>query len=228
MNNIEKEINLEVKTRDKAKKKLKEYRQKGIIPAILYGKNIKNVNLWLDLMNFNKVFQEVGENTILNLIVDKKKSVPVLIHDIQYDYISNKPIHVDFFQVKMDEKIETEVPLEFTDEAPAVKELGGVLVVNINEIPVRCLPSDIPSKFILSLKTLKTFEDRLLVKDIKFDKNKVEILMEDENIIALVSPPRSQEELEALEEKVEEDVTQVKEADKKEEVSETKENKKEE
>ncbi len=211
------EIKMQAKIREEVKRGLNKYRQKGMIPAVLYGRGIKNINLWITQKEFEKTFQQSGENTIINLMIDKKKSVPVLIHDVQYNHLSGQVDHADFFQVRMDEKIETEVPLEFKGESPAVKEQGGVLVVNINEIPVRCLPSDIPSKFVLNLDNLKTFEDRILVKDIEVDRNKVEILTEDDNIIALVAPPRSEEELESLEEKVEEDVSQVENVKEKEE-----------
>jgi len=203
------EIKMQAFTREETGKKVKKYRQQGKIPAVLYGRGTDNINLWVDQSEFKKTFREAGENTIIDLVVDKKKSIPVLIHEVQYDNLTGEVSHADFFQVRMDEKIETEVPLELIGEAPAVKEQGGVLVVNINEVPVRCLPSDIPAKFELSLDGLKTFEDRILVGDIKVDRKKVEILMEDDNIIALVSPPRSEAELEALEEKVEEDVSQV-------------------
>ena len=203
------ELKIQASVREITGKKVKKYRKEGKIPAILYGRGVKNINLWVDLNEFKKAFHQAGENTIIDLVIDNGKNIPVLIHEVQYDHLSDDLAHADFFQVRMDEKIETEVPLEFIGEAPAVKEQGGVLVVNINEVPVRCLPSDIPGKFKLDLSGLKTFEDRILVGDIEVDPRKVEILMEKDNIIALVSPPRSEAELEALEEKVEEDVSSV-------------------
>ncbi|HBR71634.1 MAG TPA: 50S ribosomal protein L25, partial [Candidatus Moranbacteria bacterium] len=98
--------------------------------------------------------------------------------------------------------------LEFVGESPAVKENGGILVKNMDEVEVKCLPADLPSKFEINLSMLAKFEDHITVADIKVPQG-VEILAEKEAVIALVIPPRTEEELASLDEKVEADVTKV-------------------
>jgi large subunit ribosomal protein L25 len=108
----------------------------------------------------------------------------------------------------MDEKIKTEVELVFVGDSPAVKELSGVLVKNMDKVEIECLPADLPSSIEVDISPMKTFDDYIYVKDLKIGKG-VEIELDLETVVALVSPPRSEEELKGLEEKVESDVTTV-------------------
>lgn len=182
----------------------------GFIPAILYGRGIENVMIWLEEKNFNKIYQEAGESTLLELSVKGEKEIThnVLIYDIQTDPVSDRIGHVDFYQVRMDEKLETEVELVFIGQSVAVKELGGVLVKNIDALEVRCLPADLPKNIEVDISALATFEDSIRVKDLQIGE-KVEITIDPETVVAVVSPPRSEKELEQLDEEVEGDISQV-------------------
>ena len=167
--------------------------------------------LWLDQKSFEKVYDEAGESSIIDLIVTngkEQKPQKVLIYDLQYDAVTDELIHVDFYLVRMDEVIETDVALNFSGEAPAVKELGGVLVRNVDEVEVRCLPIDLPKEIVVDISTLKTFEDHIYIKDLNISE-KVKINMDSETLVAVVSPPRSQEEIDELESEVEADISQV-------------------
>jgi len=203
-------INLKSKIRTEVgtEKKLNAFRKKGIIPAVVYGNKVKPRNLWVNYLDFKRVFEKAGENTVIELEIDEKEKVNTLIHDIQHDPLSNIFSHVDFFQIRMDEKIESNIPLEFLGESPAVKELGGILVKSLDEIKVSCLPGDLPSKIEVNISKIKTFEDHIKVKDLEIS-DKVKVLDEEDMVVALVTPPRTEEEMASLEEKVEEDVTKV-------------------
>lgn len=199
---------LKAKGRLEKGKKVNKGRREGLIPAVVYGKGIKAQNIWIDALAFRKMLKKSGESTIIDLEIDEKNGRNVIIQEVQRDPVSYKIIHLDFFQVRMDEEIETEVELVFIGESPAVKELGGVLVRNMDKIEVRCLPADLPSNIEVDISSLKTFEDQIAIKDLKIGKG-VEIKIEPETVVAVVAPPRSEEELKELEEKVEEDVTKV-------------------
>jgi large subunit ribosomal protein L25 len=200
-------IALKAEIREITGKKVEKLREGNLIPAVLYGHGIKPQNISVDYLDFDRVFGKAGESSLIELELGSRKS-NVLVHDIQTDPISGKFSHVDFFQVNMKEEVETEIPLEFIGESPAVKELGGVLVKSLDEIKVKCLPADLPEKFEVDISKLATFDDAIAVKDLKVFE-KVEILVEPEAVIASVQEPRSQEELESLEAKVEEDVSKV-------------------
>jgi large subunit ribosomal protein L25 len=201
-------INLKSKIREEVGKNLEKFRKDGLIPAVVYGHKIKPQTLWINYLDFEKVFDKAGESTVIELDIDGKNKVNALIHDTQNDPITDKFTHIDFFQIRMDEEIETEVPVELFGESSLIKETGGILVQNIDAIPVKCLPGDLPHEFKLDISKIKTFEDHLKISDLEIPE-KVEIMLEANTVIALVTPPRTEEEMAALEEKVEEDVTKV-------------------
>ncbi len=171
---------------------------KDNVSCVLYGKGINNEMLWVDKKIFNKVYEEAGESTILKLSLEKDGERNVIIKDVQKDILTGAPIHVDFYQVRMDEEIEAEVELEFVGESPAVKELGGVLVKNMDKIEIKCLPGDLLSKIEVDISRIKTFDDYIYVKDLSIPE-KVEISVDPGTVVAMVSEPRSEEELADLE-----------------------------
>jgi large subunit ribosomal protein L25 len=99
----------------------------------------------------------------------------------------------------MDEKIKTEIPLEFVGESEAVEQLDGSLVTNRDNVEVECLPADLVSEIQVNISELKTFEDSISVKDLAIPQG-IEVLTDSEEVIAVVEPPRSEEELAELEE----------------------------
>lgn len=201
-------IRLKAKLREERGKKVNKGRKSGLIPAVTYGKSAESQSLWIDNLDFSRLIKKHGESVIIDLSIGEKSGHNVLIHEMQQNPISGNISHIDFYQVKMDEKIETEVELVFVGEFPAVKELGGVLVKSLDKIEISCLPADLPSSIEVDIADIKTFEDHIYVKDLNIPKE-VEIKDDPETVVALVTPPRSEEELSELEEKVVEDVTEV-------------------
>ena len=201
-------MNLSAKKREEVGSKVSKLRKAGLLPAVMYGHKIASQNLTLNYIEFQKVFQKAGENTVIELTIDGGGKVNVLVHDVQNDIMTGQVSHVDLFQVRMDEKIETKIPLEFVGEAAAVKALGGVLVKNMDEVEVSCLPADLPSTIQVDLSLIETFDVHIKVKDLKVS-DKVEMMTDLETVIALVERPRTEEELAKLNEKVEADVTKV-------------------
>ncbi len=108
----------------------------------------------------------------------------------------------------MTEKVSAEVALVFTGESPAVKEQGGILVKTLDHLRVEGLPGDLVSEVSVDLAVLKNFEDRILVGGLSVPSGLTVLDAKDE-VVALVEPPRSEEELAALSEKVEEKVEEV-------------------
>lgn len=206
-------LTLSAKIRQISGKRTKNLRKKGILPAILYGPKIKTLSLEVDSKKFEGVYQEAGESSLISLEIDgpigqsygASKKIPVLIHEIQRDPLSDKILHIDFYQAPLEEKIEAKIPLVFEGDSTAVKELGGTLVKVIHELEVKAKPENLPKEFKVDISTLKTFEDTILIKDLKVPTG-VEILKNPEEIVAEVSPPEKVEEelAKPVEEKVEE------------------------
>jgi len=199
-------LNLSAKTRKNAGEKLNSLRKEGKLPAVVYGPEVESLPIVVDYKEFKKVFTEAGETTLVNLkIEDAKKEYPVLIYDTQEDPLTNKFLHVDFYQAPLKEEIEATVPLIFEGESPAVKDLEGTLIRNITEIEVKALPQNIPHEIKVDISRLQAFEDHILVKDLTLPSD-VKTLREPDEIVASVAPPEEvEEELEKpIEEKVEE------------------------
>jgi large subunit ribosomal protein L25 len=190
------------------KDNVNQIRRDGKIPAVLYGQEKENKSIVVDGIEFNKVFEKAGENNVVVLEIDGGIKENVMIYDYQVDALSGKVAHIDFLRVNMKEEVETEIPLNFIGESPAVKESGGTLIKVLDEVEVKCLPGNMPQHFDVDLSRLVNFEDRITIGDLVVPKD-VEILDNPETIIASVSEPRSEEELAELNEKVEEDVTKV-------------------
>lgn len=199
---------LKATTRTVVGKKVKHLRSEGILPAVLYGHEAKNQTLSLDLINFKRIYKEAGTSNLIDLVIDDVPPVKVLLKEPDFDGIRNQPYHVDIYKVNMTEKLTTEIPLNFINESPAVVELEGSLVKNIDALEVECLPADLVSEFDVDLSLLKTFDDVIKVSDIKIS-DKIEVQSDLEEIVAQVMAPRSEEEMEALNEEVVEDVEAV-------------------
>lgn len=181
-------------------------RAQGMIPAELYGHNVENVHVAVSANEFERVLRKAGESTIVSLVIEGMGTRNVLIHDIQNDVVRSNPIHVDFLEVSMTEKLQTTVALEYTGESQAVKALAGTLVKILDEVEVECLPGDLPHNLTVDISTMNTFDDVVLVKDIAAPKG-VTILTDSEETVAKVQPPRDVEA--ELATPVEEDVTKV-------------------
>lgn len=207
------ELILKAKTRDIRGKGNNKLRKSHALPAVVYGHAIKPASLAVDYVDFQKVYEKAGESSLVDLAIDGKKPVKAIIKDIQFDAKSGRIIHADFNQVTMTEKITTEVVLKFIGEAPAVKELSGVLVKNLDRVKISCLPADLVHEIEVDLGVLKTFDNIIYVKDLKIP-GKIEILEKSDEAVVKVLPPRSEEELKALEEKPEEKVEEVEKVEK--------------
>ncbi|MFA5070639.1 MAG: 50S ribosomal protein L25 [Patescibacteria group bacterium] len=206
-------ITLKAKIREAKGKQNNKLRKENMVPAVVYGHDTKPLSLAVNYFDLKKVFAKAGESSLVDLIIAEKKPIKVLIQAIQFDSKSDQMIHADFHQVKMTEKITTEVALNFVGESPAVKGLSGVLVKSLDRLKITCLPADLVHEIEVDLSRLKTFEDIIYVRDLKIPAN-IEVLDQSGEAVAKVIPPRSEEELKALEEKPEEKVEEVEKVEK--------------
>ncbi len=201
-------LELKAEAREITGKKVKNLRNSGLIPAVLYGKGIDSVNISVSGKEMNKALKEAGETTLLSLKLGNKKH-NVLIHDLTRDPLTSEITHVDFFEVRMDQKMKANVPLVFVGESLAVKADGGVLVKPLQEIELEALPQDLPKEISVDISALATFEDKIHVKDLKV-AGSIKILSNPDEVVASVVPPRSEAELAELEQKPVSEVGEVK------------------
>ncbi len=207
-------ITLKATKREISSKKLKMLRKQKKLAGVVYGPEIKNTPVELDPKEFREVYSQAGESSLISLEIDDAKSkTPVLIYDIQKNPLNEQITHVDFYQPILTKEVEAMVPLVFEQEAPAVKNLGGTLIKEFQEVKVKALPQDLPHEIKVNVAGLESFEDEILIKDLALPKG-VKILRSEQDIVASVLPPRKVEE--ELEEPIEEKVEQVEKVEKKE------------
>jgi len=201
-------ITLTAQPRAELGKIVDRLRHKKLIPAIVYGHGLKSQAVSVEAGQFQKIYRQAGSSSLIDLTIGDQAPVKVLIHDLQRHPSKQDIIHVDFYQVKMTEKLETEIELNFINEAPSVKEQGGIFIRSIDRVKVTCLPAELVHQIDVDISVLKSFEDRIHISDIKPPKG-ITILDKPEEVVASVTPPRSEAELESLSEKVEENVEAV-------------------
>jgi large subunit ribosomal protein L25 len=181
----------------------------GDIPAVIYGHGFESRPISVARNVFNKLYQSAGMSRLVDVKVDGEAPVKALIKEIQRHPLTMEPIHVDFHQVRMDEKMTVEVPLKFVGESEAVKALGGTLVKSRDDVKVVCLPADLPSVIEVDISKLATFDDMITVGDLAVAAV-VKILDDARTTVANVMPPLTAEELAKLESSQLGDVTTVK------------------
>lgn len=193
-------LKLSAKIRKRKEEKITTLRREGLLPAILYGPKTKPLPLKVNLKELKKVYEEGGESSLVSLKIDKKET-KVLIYDIQRHPLTEEFLHVDFYAPLLKEKVTATIPLVFEGTAQAVEGLGGVLVKNISEVEAEALPQELPKEIKVNIERLKTFEDVILIKDLKV-KEGVRILREPNEVVSSVVPPRKEEEEEKVVEEV--------------------------
>lgn len=181
-------ISLKAQKRGVPTKEINQQRKAGKIPAVLYGKNQTNQHLFIDNIEFEKVYQTVGESSLVDLTVAGDKPIKVLIYDVQKDPVTDKIDHIDLYQIDMTKPFTFTVPLVFVGESKAVKELEGTLVKSLDEVEISCLPSDLIHEIEIDVSSLETFEDVIWVKDLKVPEN-ITIKTDPEESVASVVPP---------------------------------------
>ena len=196
-------IILEASPRKVVGKKVKTLRQSGLVPAIMYGKDVDPTAIQLDDRKADKLLSQAGGSTLIDLKIGKNTH-KVLFRAVQRDPITLQLIHIDFLQVAMDVIIRTYVPVELVGEAPAVKDLGGVLVTGLSEIEVEALPSDLIDRITVDLDVLREIDDSITVGDLFLGKD-VKVLTEPEEVVAhmMYQVEEEEEEVEELEELLE-------------------------
>jgi large subunit ribosomal protein L25 len=187
-------MDLAVMPREIVGKKVRALRRSGLIPAELYGHGIKNFHVSVNAKELNKIFKAAGMNTVITLVLTSGKK-PALIHDVVRNYLTGDIEHVDFYEVRMDEKITTKVPLEFIGEAPAVKSEGAIVNKSISEIEIEALPQDLPHSITVDLSSLDALNKSIYVRDLVIPKG-VKVLIDMEMAVATATPPVEEEVVE--------------------------------
>lgn len=167
-------------------------RRAGQLPAVVYGHGHPSELLQVDAREFDVLRRHSGRNALVDLKVDGDTAQPVMVYGVQEHPVTRRPLHVDFFLVRMTEEMTVEVPIVMSGDAYAVTKLGGNLLHLLDTVRVRALPADVPSSLELDVTPLDTFEAMLHVSDVVVPE-RVTILTDGDEPLARVQPPRVEE-----------------------------------
>ena len=159
---------------------------RAIGPAgIVYGHNATPTPLVLDRLEFQRVFVKSGRTHLVDLLVDGERTEKVLVREIQTHPRRLGPIHVDFYQVSLEEKITVEVPVHLVGESAAVKRGDADVLQPIHTVRVECLPTDIPEAFEVDLTLLEDVESEFRISELKVPKG-VTVQMDGEDLVVKI------------------------------------------
>lgn len=145
------------------------------MPAVVYGKGTDPVAISLNNSDILRTYRKAGQASIIDLDIDGKVT-QVLIHQMQIHPVKEYIEHVDFMAINPKEKIVASVPVRTTGVSPAIRNLGGILMVEHRTVQIRCLPADIPTEFMIDISTLKHKGAHVQIKDLTLDPAKHEVM----------------------------------------------------
>lgn len=172
---------------------LQALRRQGRLPGVIYGHNVDPVTVVVDGREFVKAFQKVGRNQLVDLQLDSEPVRKALIREVQRSPRDGDLLHVDFYQVNLTEKIESEVPIEIEGEVEIVSKGEADLQRGLHVLKVECLPTDLPPVIMVDVSGLKEVDDEIRVKDLKIPPG-CEILDEPEDLIVKVAAHKEEVE----------------------------------
>ncbi len=172
-----------------SKSQINLLRKQGQVPAIVYGKDIGSISV---IVGEKAIISVIKHNprAILNAAIPEQGNKPVLIQNIQRDPLSNKIVHVDFYQLNMNESMDSKVTIHFSGEPVGVKE-GGTLQVEMYEVEVRCMPNNLLSSFEVDISRLK-IGDQLHVSDLTFHEG-IEVLSDAGSMLVKIAQASAEE-----------------------------------
>ncbi|MEY4440767.1 MAG: hypothetical protein RLY49_393 [Candidatus Parcubacteria bacterium] len=173
-----------------AVEKPEDIRAAGSIPAVFYGPKEASQSITISAVEFDKVFKEAGESTVVVLDVDGAEH-ETLIHDVAYHPVRGTVAHVDFYVIEKGKKVQVAVELEFVGVSPAEKTLGGILVKVMHEVEIEAMPKDLPHTIEVSIDSLVDFDSKITAGDITLPAG-VTLVTDAEEVVALVQEAKEE------------------------------------
>lgn len=182
-------------------KKVKNLRKDGKLPGHVFGKGLETEHVSVDGKTFLKTFKEAGETGLIDLKIGTEKVRPVMVRGVQFDPVSGEPIHIDFYQVNLTQKVKVPVPLVLIGEQPESVHLGETIVLQtLNEIEVEALPTDLVENIEVDITPLKNIDDAIIVGQLNYDRSKLTIHTPEEEIVVKLAPAVTAEMQQLMEE----------------------------
>ncbi len=183
---------LQATRRDVVGKQVKALRRAGQLPAVIYGRHTDPIKINLEAHSASLALGRLTSSSLVTISLDGAEHI-ALVREKQRDYIKNRLLHVDFLAVSLTEKLRTSVSLHFVGVSPAVKDFNAVLVHNLEEVEVECLPGDLPERIDVDISVLQRPGEGIRLKDVHVS-DKVRLLGDPETMVAVATFAKVEEE----------------------------------
>ncbi len=200
-----KDLALQASKRNVLGKKTRFLRRQGITPAHIFGHGLESLPLQCDTAELQHIIAQAGTTRLIALDIEgDKQPRNVFIREIQRDTCTRELLHVDLYQVRMEERIKADIPIVLVGEAPAMKEKGRTLTHGVTSLSVECLPDKLPPQIEVDLSPLEGTEQAIFVRDITLSPD-ITVNTDPDQLVVKVSEAR----VERIEEVVEGEVAEV-------------------
>jgi large subunit ribosomal protein L25 len=186
---------LKAEKRNVVGKQVKALRREGKLPGVIYGRHVEPIAIALEAHSAGLAMAKLTSSSLVTIHLDGAE-YPALVRDRQRDFIKGNLTHVDFLAVDLNEKIRTFVELHFIGVSGAVKDYNGVLVHNLEQLEVECLPTDLPERIDIDISVLAKIGDSIHVRDVKLS-DKVRIVTDADEMVAVVTLVKEEETADA-------------------------------
>lgn len=199
------EIVIQANRRKLIGKQVKALRREAKLPAVMYGKQVDTIPIVIDLKEAGKSLSGLSPSALIQIQLDGDEFL-ALVREKQRDVLLGTLTHVDFQAVSLTETVRAEVAIDLIGDSPAIREIGGLLVTNVERLDVEALPRDLPERIEVDVSKLETIGDAIYVRDLSLPES-VTVFAEPDDVIVVVTlpaeEPEPEEEVEVEEELLE-------------------------
>jgi large subunit ribosomal protein L25 len=194
-------LSLKAEERTILGKKVKSLRKNGFIPGHVFGNGVETEHVSVNGHDFLKIYDQAGETGLIDLKIGEEKVRPVMVRGVQYDPVSDNVLNIDFYQVNLKEKVTVPVPIVTIGEEPESVHLGETVILQpISEVEVEALPTDLVEHIEVDITGLKEIGDAITVGDLKYDREKLTVLAEPEEVVVKLDTAVTEEMKKLMEE----------------------------
>ena len=182
--------------RDVVGKQVRALRRAGKLPAVIYGRHTEPISINLEAHTASQALAKLTSSSLVTLNVDGTE-YPALVREKQRDFIKNTLLHVDFLAVSMSETLRTSVRVHFIGVSGAVKDFNAVMVHNLEQLEVECLPNNLPERIDVDISSLAKPGDSIRVREVQVPDT-IRLLNDPDTVVAVATFAKVEEEVAAV------------------------------
>lgn len=181
------QLELNATLREITGKKVKRLRREGLVPGIIYGHGVGSVPLKFDAHDLELLVSQAGGSTLVKIFVEgTDEPYTAIVRDVQRHILKRNVTHIDLQALSMTEKVRVDIPLILINPAEALEEMDAMLLQQLNEVAVECLPGDLVGSIEVDVSDMSEIGDSISLSDVT-PPSGIEFLTPVDETVALIS-----------------------------------------